>query len=114
MKILIVDDNRKMREMMRGYLQQISGEIRECEDGTEALPAYRDFLPDFVVMDWQMNRMDGIKAAGEILKSFPEAKILMVTQFDDSELRSSAAAAGISAFILKDNLLMLRAILQAI
>lgn len=113
MKILIVDDNQKMREMMRSYLQTFSGEISECADGAEALQAYREFLPDFVLMDWQMSRVDGITATREILKNFPDARIFMITQFDDAELRSSAAEAGICGFVLKDDLHAVREVLRS-
>ena len=43
MKILIVDDNLQMREMTHKFLQDVADEIRECEDGSEALAALRRF-----------------------------------------------------------------------
>lgn len=108
MKVLIVDDNAQMREMMRNYLPCASDQIRECTDGADALAAYTNFLPDFVLMDWQMKRMDGLKATEEILRVFPEACILLVTQFDDAELRKTAFEIGIRDFISKDDLTKLR------
>lgn len=49
MKILIVDDSPPMRSMIRQFLPIASLEVRECDDGIDALPAYADFLPDFVL-----------------------------------------------------------------
>jgi DNA-binding NarL/FixJ family response regulator len=112
MKILIIDDNPQMREMIRSYLQEFSGEIRECADGAGALSAYRDFLPDFVLMDWQMKIMDGLAATREILSSFPNAYILLITQFDDAELRATAFETGVRGFVSKDDLLALRRFLR--
>ena len=112
MKVLIVDDNPQMREMTRQFLPASADEIRECADGAFAFSAYADFLPDYVLMDWQMKQTDGLTATREILKSFPEARVLLVTQFDDAELRASAAEAGIQGFISKDNLSALREILR--
>lgn len=110
MKVLIVDDNPQMREMMRHYLPCSGNEIRECADGVNALAAYMDFLPDFVLMDWQMKQMDGLTATREILRLFPEAYILLVSQYDDAELRKTAFEIGIRDFISKDNLKRLREI----
>jgi CheY-like chemotaxis protein len=56
MKILIVDDHQEMRELMRTYLPDTFDEIRECEDGIDALDCYREFLPDWVLMDWKTVR----------------------------------------------------------
>ncbi len=113
MKILIVDDNFEIRQMMRSFLQDLTDEFRECEDGCEALDSYRGFLPDWVLMDWEMNVMDGITATKQIVAKFPEANILIVTQYDDAELKEAADEAGASGFILKDELISLRQIISA-
>ena len=103
-KVLIVDDNEQMREMAKAYLESMAGEVRECGDGVEAFAAYADFLPDLVLMDWEMKQMDGLSATREIIEGFPTARILMFTQFDDSELEKAAIEAGAVGFILKDDM----------
>lgn len=112
LNILIVDDNPAVRKMTRVYLQDIANEIRECDDGSEALRAYANFQPDWVLMDWQMKRMDGLTATREIKFGFPDARIVMVTQFDDAELRAAANEAGVSGFVSKDDLMSLRKLLE--
>ena len=112
MKILIIDDNPQMREMMRRFLPYAGDEIRECSDGINALATYADFLPDWVLMDWQMKQMDGLTATREILQFFPEAHILLISQYDDAELRKTAFEIGICDFVSKDNLPSLRSILK--
>ena len=108
MKILIVDDNAGMREMMRSFLPESFDEICECADGFDALDCYRTFLPDWVLMDWEMKRMDGLAATRDIIGSFPSARILMMSQHNDRELRRAATEAGVRGFFPKDNLLDLR------
>lgn len=104
MKFLIVDDNSQMRDLTRIYLQSMAKEIRECADGSEALAVYQTFLPDWVLMDWEMKQMNGLTAIKEILKLFPAAQIVLFTQFDDDELHAAALSAGARGLILKDNL----------
>ena len=48
MKLLIVDDNSKIREMLKDMFSENFTEIRECQDGIESLDAYKEFLPDWV------------------------------------------------------------------
>ncbi len=110
LKFLIVDDNRQSREMLKLYLREMSSDFCECEDGIDALAYYKKFLPDWVLMDWQMKRMDGLTATRQIVGNFPEAKILLVTQYNDRELREAASEAGAHGFILKENLSELREI----
>lgn len=108
MKVLIVDDNEQARLMMKHYLRELSNEFRECEDGADSLQAYAEFLPDWILMDWEMKRLDGLTATRKIIEKHPAAKILMVTQYDDEALREAAFEAGASGFILKENLSALR------
>jgi len=111
MKVLIVDDNEKVREVVRDYLPAEVDEIFECADGSEALAVYRRHLPDWVLMDWEMPNADGITAIREIIREFPEANICMVTAFDDEDIRTEAFRAGALRFVLKDNLFELETIL---
>ncbi len=111
MKVLIVDDSSQMRGMMRQFLPSNAGEICECEDGIDALEYYEKFLPDWVLMDWEMKQMNGLEATKQIIGKFPEAKILLVTQYNDRELRAAASEAGVYAFVLKEDLAELRRLL---
>ncbi len=104
MKVLIVDDNEKVRELVRDYLPLSVGEIYECGGGGEAFALYEKHLPDWVFMDWEMPNTNGITAIRQIISAFPEANICMVTAFDDDEIRTEALQAGASGFVLKDNL----------
>ncbi len=113
MKVLIVDDSSQMRGMMRQFLPSDAGEICECEDGIDALEYYEKFLPDWVLMDWEMKQMNGFEATKQIVGKFPEAKIVLVTQYNDIELREAASEAGAFGFVLKEDLAELRRFLVA-
>ncbi len=104
-KILIVDDREPARRMIKRYLCDLTGEFCECEDGTDALETYKAFMPDWVLMDWEMKQMDGLTATRKIISAFPKARILMVTQYCDQELRRAANEAGVCGFFPKDDLL---------
>ena len=104
MKLLIVEDNPAMRRMLKDMFQSDFEEIIECEDGSEAFESYRIYNPDWVFMDIKMKSMNGIKASRIIKNSYPKAKIIILTDYDDAKLRSDAKSSGVYAYILKENI----------
>ncbi len=86
-KLLIVDDNPQMRFLMKEILRKASDFIYECEDGSEVLAAYNAHQPDWVLMDVEMNRVDGITATAELITHHPQAKIIVVTKYNDANTR---------------------------
>jgi CheY-like chemotaxis protein len=112
MKIMIVDDNERMRQMIKSFIADLSNDFVECEDGSEALSAYREHRPDIVLMDLKMARMDGLAATSQILKSFPNTRIVIVSQWDDAPFREAARLAGAETIVSKADLLPLRSILE--
>ena len=112
MKILIVDDNEKVRQLLRDYLPTSFDEIYECSDGSAAFSFFKKYQPDWVLMDWEMPKTNVITAIRQIIAEFPKANICMVTAFEDEEIRSEALSAGARGFVLKDNLFELEAILH--
>lgn len=111
MKILIVEDNREMRRLLSGLLKDVAEAIYECADGAEALAAYEAHHPDWVLMDIKMLKMDGIAATRQITRAWPAARIMMVTDYDDTQLREAAHLAGAAEYVTKENLLEVRRIL---
>jgi CheY-like chemotaxis protein len=104
LKILIVDDNAPVRRLVASIVQPLAESIQECSSGSEALAAYRSMRPDIVLMDIRMKEMDGIEATRRICQADPNAKVVMLTDYDDTELRRAAKAAGTIHYALKDNL----------
>ncbi len=112
MNLLIVEDNLKMRRMIRSIVADLADDIAECGDGSEALSFYEAHHPDFVLMDIQMKNVNGIAATKQIIARFADAKIIIVTNHDDQYFRESAREAGAFDYVLKENLLDVRRILQ--
>ena len=106
-----MDDNQPMRRMIRTVISDLIGEVFECSDGSQALAAYREHLPDLVLMDIKMDLTDGITATRQIKQFFPAARIVMVSQWEDAQLREDARLAGAEAFVGKSDLQPLRGIL---
>lgn len=85
--------------------------VGECSDGSDALACYEAHRPDWILMDWEM-KTDGLTTTRRIINAYPDARILIVTQHDDAELRDAAMKAGARGFVLKDDLLALRSYLE--
>ena len=114
MTILIVEDNATIRRLIRRAISDFADKIFECEDGADALAAYTEHRPDAVLMDVRMPRMDGLAATRQLLRHYPGARILIVTDYNDDELRSAARQAGACGYALKNNLTELDAVLRAV
>ena len=111
MKLLIVDDHAAMRRLIGRVVSDMVGEIEECGDGAEALDAYHRCLPDWVLMDIEMDQVDGITATREILLSYPRARVVIVSKYDDDQTREAARKAGACGYVLKENLMAIRELL---
>ena len=108
MKLLIVEDNPTVRQMIRQVAATFADHISECSDSAEAVAAYTTEQPDWVLMDVRMPRLNGIQATRQIRAAFPAARIIIVTSFDEPGLREAAQQAGACGYVLKENLLELR------
>jgi len=111
--LLIVDDNARMRSLIRCVVADLFESITECVDGARALGAYSECCPDWVFMDMRMPGLDGIVATSRIKNTYPAARVVIVTSYDDANLRRAASDAGAFAYVLKEDLFELRRILDA-
>jgi CheY-like chemotaxis protein len=108
---LIADDNAPMRQMLRALLSPLASDIQEASNGEQAVRLFTEQQPDWVVMDIQMKPVNGLAATRAIRSRFPSARIVIVTQYDDADLRAEAAAAGACGYVLKEDLASLTQIL---
>lgn len=112
MKLLIVEDHPGVRKVIRNLVASVAREICECADGAGALALFRLERPDFVLMDIQMEGVDGLTATRQITVADPTARVIIVTDHDQPDLREAAYQAGACGYVLKENLLELVGLLK--
>ncbi len=103
-RVLIADDHGVVRQGLRMYLGldhdlEIVG---EAEDGLEALRLAHELLPDVVVMDLLMPRLDGIEATSTIRRELPDTEVVALTSVLDDGSVVGAVRAGAIGYLLKD------------
>jgi len=77
------------------------------------LPLSSVHRPDWVLMDIDLPEVDGINATRQIVAAHPEARVVIVTSYDDAGLRETARSAGACEYVVKENLIEIRCILAA-
>ena len=112
MTVLIVDDNPGFRALIRTVLAGLADDVIECADGDEAVAAYGAQRPDWVLVDLQMARVGGLEAVRRLLAADSTARVLVVTDYDDAHWRAAATGAGAYGYVLKENLLEVRELLE--
>lgn len=103
-RLLIVDDQRLMREGLRTLLELEGGVeiVGEAANGQAALEVYAELKPDVVLMDIRMPGMDGVEATRRICTHWPEARVIILTTFDDDANVFEGVRAGAAGYLLKD------------
>jgi CheY-like chemotaxis protein len=112
MKLLIVEDNPSVRRILKLMAEPFADEILECADGEESIQIYRTEKPDFVLMDINLGKTDGINATRQIKNYDSNAKIIIVTSYDETDLRQAAAEAGAIGYVVKEDLSPLSSIIK--
>lgn len=111
MKILIVEDNEPMRRAIRSLVADLADEVYERKTSAEALAAYAQHQPDWVLLDLDIGERGGLEAARQITAGWPEAKIAIIAGDDDPDWREAARRAGAREYLVKENLIEVRRIL---
>ncbi len=100
-KILVVDDDRAVREALRRALQLAGYEVQGAEDGTRALDAIATDIPDAVVLDVGLPGMDGLEVCRRLRRLQNRVPILMLTALDAVEDRIDGLDAGADDYMTK-------------
>ncbi len=99
--IMIVDDSKFMRELLKKFLVGKHTIVGEAENGLEATEMYAELKPDIVLMDIVMPHMDGITAVRHIMSAHADAKVIMCTSVGQDEKVKAAIDAGAKGYITK-------------
>ena len=104
--VLIVDDQQLFRDLARSMLHSNSAfsVVGDAVDGEDALPLYDSLRPDLVLMDVQMERMDGLEATRRIMEKDSKANILLTSMSGDPAYERLGKELGVMAFVPKREL----------
>jgi two-component system response regulator MprA len=100
-KILVVDDDHAVRDALRRALRLADYEVRTAEDGTEALDAIAQEVPEAVVLDVGLPGMDGLEVCRRLRKLRNRVPVLMLTARDAVEDRIDGLDAGADDYMVK-------------
>lgn len=104
-KVAIVDDD----AIVAMSMQTILGAASDMEvvalgyDGGDAIEIYDRYRPDILLTDIQMKEMSGLEAAMRIVRQYPDARIILLTTFQDDEYVKEALKIGAKGYILKQD-----------
>ena len=98
--ILIVDDEPRMRRFVRMNLELEQFQVSEASDGLEAIRKVRDEMPDLVVLDVEMPKLDGFETLREIRRTAP-VPVIMLTVRGDEEDRIKGLDLGADDYVTK-------------
>lgn len=103
-RVLIADDHAVVRQGLRTFLALHDDleVVGEAGDGEETLRQVEALLPDVVVIDLVMPKVDGIEAIRRIRDVTPSTRVLVLTSFLDDEKLFPAVKAGAAGYLLKD------------
>jgi DNA-binding NarL/FixJ family response regulator len=102
-RLVVAEDHPAVRMSLVTFLdaQDDIDVIGEAGDGAEAVELAGRLEPDAVLMDVRMPRLDGIEATRRITRARPEVTVLLVSAYEEDELRESGTRAGAAGYVLK-------------
>ncbi len=103
-RLMIADDHPVVRHGLRRFLETCPDVevVAEVEDGQQAVEQAQECLPDVVLMDLRMPRMDGVEAIDQITRTSPSTHIVVLTSYPEDEYLYPAMRAGAHGYLLKD------------
>ncbi|MGD9238084.1 MAG: response regulator, partial [Desulfobacterales bacterium] len=100
-KILLVDDEKDIREILSLALVDMGYTVMEAENGVEALRIFKETQPALVLTDIKMPGMDGIELLQKIKRENPEVEVVMITGHGDMDLAIKSLKFEATDFITK-------------
>jgi DNA-binding NarL/FixJ family response regulator len=102
-RIMVVDDHPLVRQGVRSLLSNYADLeiVGEADNGSAALRHVADLMPSVILLDIRMPGESGIDLVKRLQQTAPDAKVLMLTSFDDREYVTGALRAGAHGYVLK-------------
>jgi len=100
-KVLLVDDEKDLRAIVRQVLKEEGFSVIEAEDGLQAVRLFRKEPPDVVLLDLNMPHMDGLDAMRELRRMGPDVPIIILTAHGDIPTAVDAIKKGVYDFMVK-------------
>lgn len=102
-RVLLVDDHALFRDGLRAIFMAVTDiqVVGEAASGEEAVRQALELQPEVILMDIQMDGMNGIEACKRILTELPQTHIVMLTMLEDSDSLFAAMVAGAKSYVLK-------------
>ena len=100
-RVLVVDDEREIRETLQEFLAAKGYDVREASNGAAGIAAVAEATPDVVLLDIQMPGLGGVDALAAIRAIAPQVKVIMVSGTRDADVASRALAYGAFDFVGK-------------
>jgi len=100
-KLLLVDDEKDIRDVLHLSLSDMGYEVFEAENGAEALRIFKEVHPSIVLTDIKMPRMDGIELLQKVKYDNPETEVIMITGHGDMDLAVKSLKYEATEFITK-------------
>jgi CheY-like chemotaxis protein len=100
-RVLLVEDHRVIRHMVRALFEHEGFEVFEAENGAEGVRRATELDPNLVVMDLSMPVMNGLEAARTLKTKIPDLPLLMFTNVLAPNLEEEALSAGFKAVVSK-------------
>ncbi len=101
---MIVDDHKLVRDGIRSHLEMIPNYdiVAEAANGKAALAQLETIQPDLILMDVNMDGMDGISCTREITKQYPAIRVLALSMLNENQFIKQMLAAGAAGYLLKN------------
>jgi two-component system, OmpR family, response regulator MprA len=99
-RVLVVEDDADIADAVRRALRQTGHEVRSAADGVEALESAADFVPDLVVLDLGLPRLDGVEVCRRLRES-SDVPILMLTARSETDDRVEGLDSGADDYLVK-------------
>jgi two-component system chemotaxis response regulator CheY len=104
-RVLVIDDEKNIRDLLRMTLTKAGYEVLEAEDGAKAVEILRQddnpLMVDVITCDIRMPKMNGVEAIAFFRQEFPSVPVVVITGFPETELAVSLLKQGVSDYVPK-------------